>query len=188
MSPDESGAATRLVHTAFTHDPIMRWVWPDAGRWASVGHTFLARLVEVRLSGGEAWVTDDLGAVALWEPPGGIYASRPGLWPEFNRLLMPDEDARLTAYDAVIDRRRPAGGHWYLGVLAVRADRRGRGLARTVARPILDSADRTATSVVLETATPANLAIYARLGFEVDDEVDLPHDGPHVWLLRRPPG
>ncbi len=188
MSPGEADAATRLVHTAFTHDPIMRWVWPDAGRWASVGRTFLARLAEVRLSGGEAWVTDDVGAVALWEPPGGIYASRPGLWPEFNRLLMPDEDFRLSAYDAGIDRRRPAEPHWYLGVLAVHADRRGRGLARTVATPILDSADRTATSVVLETATPVNLAVYAHLGFEVDDEVDLPDDGPHVWLLRRQPG
>jgi GNAT superfamily N-acetyltransferase len=188
MSLGEADAATRLVHTAFAHDPIMRWVWPDEGRWASVGRAFLDRLAEVRLSGGEAWVTDDLSAVALWEPPGGIYASRPGLWPEFNRLLMPDEEARLSDYDAAIDQRRPADAHWYLGVLAVAADRRGSGLARVVATPILDSADRTTTSVVLETATPVNLAIYARLGFEVDAEVDLPHDGPHVWLLRRPAG
>ena len=178
---------SRLVHAAFTDDPIMRWVWPDPDRWATVGHTFLARLTEVRLSGGEAWVTDDLCAVSLWEPPGGIYASRPGLWPEFNRLLAPDEDSRLATYDSAIDRVRPAEPHWYLGVLAVDPGRRGRGLARSVMTPILDSADRTSTPVTLETATPLNLAIYARLGFEVDDEVDLPDNGPHVWLLRRQP-
>lgn len=166
----------------------MRWVWPDVRRWTSVGHAFLACLAEVRLAGGEAWVTDDLGAVSLWEPPGGIYASRPGLWQEFNALLTPDEEERLAAYDDMVDRRRPAEPHWYLGVLAVDAGRRGRGLARSVVSPILDSADRTGTSAMLETATPVNLAIYARLGFEVRAEIDLPHDGPHVWLMHRPPG
>ena len=33
----------------------------------------------------------------------------------------------------------------------------------------------------LEVLTEANLAFYARFGFEVCGEIDVPSDGPHVW-------
>jgi GNAT superfamily N-acetyltransferase len=177
-----------VIHAAFGADPILRWVWPDDARWDTVGRAFVDCLVEVRVSGGEVWVSDDLKAVALWDPPGGIYASRPGLWEEFNRRLRPDEAARLEAYDRLADQAQPAQPRWYLGVLAVQPAQRGRGLARPVVTPVLDAADRTGTQATLETATPINLAIYARFGFGPHAEFDLPDDGPTVWLLRRPPG
>jgi hypothetical protein len=36
----------------------------------------------------------------------------------------------------------------------------------------------------LETATPANVALYRSLGFEVVREWDVPH-GPHFWTMVR---
>lgn len=189
MTTDEAPRATDLVHAAFVADPILRWVFADEQRWAGVGRTFVDRLVEVRIDGGEAWLVErtpaEAAAVSLWDPPGGIYTGRPGLWSQFNSHLTPDEAARLEAYDSLADAAQPSEPHWYLGVLAVAPPLRGRGYARAVVTPILDSADRTKTPVTLETATPLNLAIYARFGFEVRTEFDLPGDGPHVWLLQR---
>lgn len=192
LTPDDAPRAADLVHAAFASDPILRWVFDDEQRWAGVGRAFVDRLVEVRVLGGEAWLVDHspaaTAAVSLWDPPGGIYASRPGLWSEFNEQLTADEAARLEAYDTLADASQPAEPHWYLGVLAVAPQQQGRGYARHVVAPILESADRTQTPVTLETATPINLAIYARFGFEVRAEFDLPPDGPHVWLLQRNPG
>lgn len=192
LATHEAGSAASLVHAAFVADPILRWVFDDAGRWDEVGHQFVSRLVDVRMDGGEAWLVehapDRLAAVSLWDPPGGIYASRPGLWSQFSTHLTEDEAARLDAYDSLADAAQPSEPHWYLGVLAVAPPMQGRGYARHVLTPILDSADRTRTPVTLETATPINLAIYARFGFEVRAEFDLPPDGPHAWLLQRNPG
>jgi predicted GNAT family N-acyltransferase len=187
----QAGAATDLVHAAFVADPILRWVFADDERWAGIGRVFVDRLIEVRLSGGEAWVLEhppgQAASVALFDPPGGVYASREGLWAEFNAHLTDDEATRLEAYDTLADAAQPAEPHWYLGVLAVTPTLQGRGYARRVVTPILDSANRTQTPVTLETATPINLAIYARFGFEVRTEFDLPGGGPHVWLLERVP-
>lgn len=192
IRPDEADVASDLVSAAFVADPILRWVFDDDERWAGVGRAFVDRLVEVRMDGGEAWLVEraraDPAAVSLWDPPGGIYASRPGLWAEFNGHLTPAEAVRLEAYDSLADAAQPSEAHWYLGVLAVTPTLQGRGYARQVVTPILDSADRTQTPVTLETATPLNLAIYARLGFEVRTEFELPEGGPHVWLLERTPG
>jgi hypothetical protein len=51
---------------------------------------------------------------------------------------------------------------------------------------MLHRADREQVPVLLETATPANLPFYERLGFHVRSRVDLP-DGPPVWTMWREP-
>jgi len=39
----------------------------------------------------------------------------------------------------------------------------------------------------LTTQNPDNVPFYARHGFAVTDEVDIPGDGPHMWLMWRVP-
>lgn len=187
----EAALAAEAIHAAFSAEEILRWAFDDDDRWATVGRVFVDRLVEVRRRGGEAWLVDGprqtAAAVALWDPPGGVYAGRAGLWAEFNALLNDREAARLDAYDSRADAAQPVEPHWYLGVLAVAPSQQGRGYARRVVSPILEAADRTQTPVTLETASPMNVAIYSRFGFAVRTEFDLPDHGPHVWLLERAP-
>lgn len=186
LRPDETPDAVTAIHEAFTSEPTLRWVWPDDERWRTVGRTFVEHLVEVRLSGGEPWVTEDKTAVALWDPPGGIYLTRPGLWEQFTPMLTSSEAARLEHYDRLADQLQPPQPRWYLGVLAVRPGYQGQGRSRIVLEPILAAADRTGAPATLETSTPANVTIYARFGFDAYAESDLP-DGPHMWVLRRSP-
>lgn len=51
-------------------------------------------------------------------------------------------------------------------------------------------ADRAGLDAYLVTATPENVAFYARHGFEVHVETDFPaasgSRGPHIWMLVRP--
>ena len=40
--------------------------------------------------------------------------------------------------------------------------------------------------VLLETATPDNVAIYTRLGFEIIEEWQVPDGGPQFWTMVHP--
>ena len=191
LQPHEREGAVATIVAAFAADPILRWIWPAELRWSGVGRAFVDKLVRVRLVGGEAWVTDDLAGVALWDPPGGLYADEPEGWEPFKATLTEEERGRMDRFVAAAEAARPPGAHWYLGVLAVRPARQGRGLSRAVLTPILGAADRTGTAMSLETGTESNLAVYERFGFRTYAQVDIPGGGPHLWVLERvgrPPG
>ena len=57
--------------------------------------------------------------------------------------------------------------YWYLGTVGTLPERRGRGLATDVLRPVLDRCDTDRSMACLETSSDANVRLYARLGFDV---------------------
>ncbi len=147
-------------------------------------------LFDTRLAGGELWCTDDCAAVAQWNAPGGnrmggdwVDAQWDAIEPELHPATIPGVE-RL---DHALTPTWPDGPHWYLGVLATHPDRQGRGLGSAVLVPGLAEADAAGLASYLVTATEANVAFYARHGFGIHVEVDLPH-GPHIWMLGRPAG
>ena len=140
--------------------------------------------------------TAELGAVALWSPPGhmmGIGAFvRSGFALVRSTLALPREDRRrMLRVLRQVDGRRKAlmpEAHWYLQAIGVDPDRQGRGLGTALVRDGLRRADEAGTRTYLETETEGNVAFYERLGFEVieqltADAIDLP-----LWLMARPPG
>ena len=190
--PSARDRALATVVAAFATDPLLRWVWPDDDRYAGCAPAFFGLLLDLRLEGGEVWVAEDgadVTSVAMWDPPGGLY--------------QPAAGGALGRGPAALHRRRAgrlgrlrrgawgcptaAGAHWYLGVLATDPGRQGTGLGRAVTAPMLAAADRAGLPAYLETASETNVAIYRRLGFEVDREVDMPDGGPRCWLMRRDP-
>ena len=50
----------------------------------------------------------------------------------------------------------------------------------------LAEAARLGVPAVLETATPANVGLYQRLGFATRSEWDVAGGGPHFWTMTRP--
>lgn len=172
---------------AFVADPLLRWVWPDDDRWVDAAGGYFASLLDRRLLGGEAWTTAAMEAVALWEPPGGLYRAPPGML-DFRDLCTSEELARLDEMDAFCHSALPAVPHWYLGILAVDPAHRRLGYARRVISPILASADRTSTPVVLDTGKPRNVEMYGRFGFRPVARTTLGGaDGPTVTVMERQP-
>jgi GNAT superfamily N-acetyltransferase len=186
--PTARDQALATVVSAFGDDPVFRWVWPARERYDELAAPFLGVLLDSRLAGGEVWTADSGAAVAMWEPPGGLYLPAPeGPWVELKDRMTAREVAAWAVFDEVMGVPSSAGPHWYLGVLATEPVRQGTGLGRAVAAPMLGAADRAGVPAYLETATPGNLAIYRRLGFEVAREVEVPDGGPRSWLMRRDP-
>lgn len=83
-------------------------------------------------------------------------------------------------HEQVIRRR-----HLYLFILGAYPP--GRGAGNELLRPGLARADRDGLPCFLETTASRALPFYARYGFEVAAESDVP-GGPHLWGLLRPPG
>jgi ribosomal protein S18 acetylase RimI-like enzyme len=189
LDPAERASAVATVVAAFATDPLLRWVWQEDERYAGCAPAFFGLLTDLRLAGGEVWVADGGGSVAMWDPPGGLYA-RPAEdpWPPMHATFTRAEQARWASFDAAVAVPMDAPPHWYLGVLATEPGRQGRGLGSAVVGPVLAAADRTGQDAWLETMSERNLVLYGRLGFEVAREIALPDGGPTCWLLRRRPG
>ena len=188
LEPGERDRVLATVVAAFSRDPLVRWVWPTDARYAGCAPPFFGLLLDLRLGGGEVWAAGDGAAVAMWDPPGGLYA-RPGEdpWPVLHATFTETERAAWAVFDAAVAVPEGVPAYWYLGVLATDPPRQGTGLGSAVLAPVLAAADRTGTAAYLETTSEANVAFYARLGFAVDRAVELPDGGPRCWLLRREP-
>jgi GNAT superfamily N-acetyltransferase len=185
--PDDRAGVTRTVADAFRDDP--GWGHIFGADYERLAGAFAGTLFDLRVGAGSVWVTDDLAAVALWEPPGGAglpTGAVDAAWARYRRLAGPVAWARLQAYDDAVTRAHPVGRYWYLGVLATRPDHRGRGLATAVMAPALSSADRDGLHSCLETSTQDNRDFYQRRGFTEAVEVPLVGGPVTWWLTRRP--
>jgi GNAT superfamily N-acetyltransferase len=185
--PAQRENALSSVVDAFAIDPLLRWVWPADDRYAACAAAFFGLLLDLRMAAGEVWVADGGDAVAMWDPPGGLYLRTPDeRWAEVHAGFSDVEVERWKTYDETLRVPEDAAPYWYLGVLATRRARQGTGLGRAVLAPILAAADRGHVATYLETASDANLRFYGQLGFAPVREAEMP-DGPLCWLLRRDP-
>ena len=190
----ERDACLATVLAAFATETVARWVWPSDERFAACAPGFFGHLLDQRLAAGEVWVCPGaqgaIDAVAMWNPPGGLYAGLPdppGAWAAASAAFTDTERRAWKRFDELMAVPEAAGPHWYLGVLATAPGLQGTGLGRAVTTPMLAAADRCGLPTYLETASETNVAVYARLGFHVDRKVQLPDGGPLSRLMRRDP-
>jgi ribosomal protein S18 acetylase RimI-like enzyme len=98
--------------------------------------------------------------------------------------------ARLTRLAGGLNqllRKHPRKPPYYLPFVGVDPSAQGRGLGKTVLRPVLERCDALGLSAYLENTNARNLALYERLGFRVLEELVVARDGPSVWCMWRDP-
>jgi predicted N-acetyltransferase YhbS len=88
---------------------------------------------------------------------------------------------------SVIEKAHPKEPHYYLAILGTRPDRQSRGTGSALMRPVLEKCDADGIPAYLESSKEQNIAFYARFGFEVTGEIQLPN-GPTLWPMWRNPG
>ncbi|MDQ1250827.1 MAG: hypothetical protein QG597_5207 [Actinomycetota bacterium] len=185
-TPADVDAVARMVAEAFATDPA--WSFIIGRDNPSAMSAFARTLLVARISRRTAWVTDDCGAVAMWDRKSldvAVDDDHAARWAAFRAEVGEDIWSRLEAYDAAVTAVAPPQPYWYLGVLATHPDLHGRGLATAVLRPGLEAADAAGWDCWLETSTPGNKAFYAGRGFTDAVPFDIPGGAPS-WWLRRP--
>ena len=203
--PDDEGPDVRLAEQrdvpriaatltiALADSRWTRWALPDDGRMQR-----LTRLHELDaghrgVSTGGAWVTDDVTAVAVWEPPPGAAGTAP--LPADVRAALDRElpylaagRARVVAETAaLVTSARPDVPHWWLAHLGVRPTSRRQGLAAAVLAPVLVRCDAEGVLAATAVFNWANVRFLRGFGFAVTSELRTADDELPLWVLARPP-
>ena len=170
-----------------------RWALPDDGRMQR-----LTRLNELDaghrgVSTQTAWVTDDVAAVAVWEPPPGAEGTAPlpaDVRAALDRelpYLAADRATAVRETTALIRGARPAQPHWWLTHLGVRPTARRRGLAAAVLAPVLVRCDADRALAGAAVFSWANVRFLRGFGFEVTETTRTTDDELPLWVLVRQP-
>lgn len=200
--PDEEGPDVRLAETrdvpriaatltiALADSRWTRWALPDDGRMQRLTRLHELEAGHKGVATGSAWVTDDVDAVATWEPPAGT-AELPddvaaALRTELPYLAGPR--ARVVAdTDALVAAARPSEPHWWLAHLGVRPSARRRGLAAAVLAPVIVRCDAEQTVAAAAVFSWANTRFLRGFGFEVTAELRTADDELPIWVVVRQP-
>ena len=209
LGPADTTAATSILVRAFDREPAKLTMLSDPTVRRSLLEVFVkARLYDTLRYGTAhgAEVDGELGAIAVWYPPGvpklsaggamrlalGLFrnvASVARSFPRIIRILL--SDVRGAA--ALVKQRRPAvaratqGRTWCLDVLGTAPEHRGKGLARALLERQLQRCDQDGAAVWLEATDPVNPPIYERFGFETIAHIDGSTWLPGYWIMRREP-
>jgi GNAT superfamily N-acetyltransferase len=196
VRPAEQRDVPRIAATltiALADSRWTRWALPDDGRMQR-----LTRLHELDaghrgVSTGGAWVSDDVTAVAVWEPPPGAAGTSP--LPTDVRAALHRELPYLSAGRAsvvaetvaLVTAPRPDEPHWWLAHLGVRPTSRRRGLAAAVLAPVLVRCDDQGVSAAAAVFSWANVRFLRGFGFEVTTTTRTADDELPLWVLVRQP-
>ena len=91
---------------AFASDPVMRWAWPDAHRYATYWPKFAEAFGGQAFDDGTAYGLADCLAVALWMRPGVLVLVPPAslvLTRQSDSAIRHSDSARSVAAVGVVD-------------------------------------------------------------------------------------
>jgi ribosomal protein S18 acetylase RimI-like enzyme len=177
-----------MLARAFFDDPVAQWSCRlDQLRLAVLERFYVTRLRQL-IAEREVWAAPGAASAALWSPPGrwrttpaqDLALLRASLHP---RLLarLPLVIRGLLGIERVHPHDPP---HWYLAILGTDPSAQGRGLGSAVLAPVLEQCDADGVGAYLESSKERNIAFYARHGFRVTRELQLPR-GPTLWAMWR---
>jgi len=146
-------------------------------------------LLPVAADHGEVLVAhsaDRLAGVLISAPPGAYPLPASPLVQRIRCLL--GQGWRVAtrwgqAFDA-LHAHHPHAPSWYLGTLGVDPAFRGRGVGTALLARWLERVDRKGGAAYLETDVEANVAFYARAGFDLEGEIEVL--GARIWRMWRP--
>lgn len=166
---DERKRAIETLTRAFSADPLMRWLYPEAGPYRTHFGELVPPFGGRAFTEQTAWGLDDCSAVALWLPPD----------------VGPDGDATMAMFDASVssdkigdvgdvleqmDEAHPTTRHWYLAFIGVDSARQGQGLGTELMNQCLEIVDKDHLPAYLDNTNPRNVPFYERHGFRVTGE------------------
>jgi Acetyltransferase (GNAT) family len=180
-----------VLADAFINDPMFTWLLPGGLRLNPRLRTMFAAEMEqyVLPNGGSVWTTSSYDGAVTELPPGAWDMPKSATGKETLRWLRAF-GTRLPLAIRVqhaMEERHLCEPHFYVRTVGVRTARQGRGVGSTLMQPTLQRADSARLATYIEASSERSAALYERLGFVHMDVLELPEDGPPLWLMRGPP-
>jgi GNAT superfamily N-acetyltransferase len=185
----EAGGAAEILGRAFVHDPVLTAFFSGGSQQAARLAQYFELECRLVVKGyGEIWLDDDRLGAAIWRRPDGyperLRDSLP-LVPRYIRLF-PREFVRASRAMNKLWKVHPKEPHWYLFAVGVVPEATGQGRGSALLAPVLQRCDAEGLPAYLEASTEDNARLYARLGFERRDEVEM-LEGVRVRPMWREP-
>lgn len=187
---DEMGRVGAVLAAAFADDPLWNWISAPSPHRGDRATAWFTKEAAVQHRGhGEVLVDDDVRGAAIWTPPNrwkNTIAENLSLAVPSVRLFGSRTFRALAALSAIEDVHPPEPEHWYLAIVGTDPADQGQGVGSALIAAVTDRCDTEGLPAYLESSKEENIALYARHGFEVRDEVPV-KDGPSVWPMWREP-
>lgn len=139
----------------------------------------------------ESYINDAGTGATMWLPPGvtgdvGLIQTLCSV-PAMVRIAGLTGIPSMLRVQSFLGGKHPTKPHYYLFSIASLPEMRGQGIGSALMTPMTARFDEQQVGAYLENSRSANLPFYRRHGFEVMEQVQLPGDGPTMWLMWREP-
>lgn len=188
-SLNDAEAIVDTMTSAFFHDPLWGPAFPDEGRRAMQAAVMWRLYVTSALRYPWTFVTPDAEAAAVWIPPGGTELTaqeEDALDGLLRQTVGPDAAKAILEVYEQLDEAHPQQSCFYLTLLGVREDQRGKGLGMGLLAESLVHIDALAAPAYLESSNSVNNARYESVGFIPRDQITTA-TGHVVTTMWRPP-
>jgi ribosomal protein S18 acetylase RimI-like enzyme len=183
IGADERARAIKTVVSAFTEDPVERWLYPGDQQYWSYFPEFVTAFGGRSFDVGTAWILDDVSGVAMWLPPEN-HPDEDAVVEILTISVAPDKHEALFAVLEQMDRLHPTFPHWYLPWLAVDPSSQGSGIGGRLLSQCLAVVDADGLPAYLEAPNPRTVPFYQRHGFGVTGIVQAGSCPPVTCMLR----
>ena len=150
MPESEQARAIATLVSAFTDDPVERWLFPETQAYLTHFPKFVAAFGGQAFRDETVWMLGEFSAVALWLAPG----SEPDGEAIVNALsegVSPEKHQDSFAVLEQMDQCHPEYPHWYLPWLGVNRAMQGGGLGGELLKRCLAMVDESHLPTYLET-------------------------------------
>jgi ribosomal protein S18 acetylase RimI-like enzyme len=186
-------AAADDLTAAFVEDPLFCWFMrDDAKRTAARQRFFRVILREAAFPDGTIERPEAGGAAAVWIPseslgPQPLHRELRALPMLLNATGLGRFGRMMKLRDAMDGNHPMERAHDYLWFLGVHPEAQGAGVGSRLLASKTTRLDAAGRPAFLETATPRNVPLYARHGFETVAEYTPAPGAPLVWAMWREP-
>jgi ribosomal protein S18 acetylase RimI-like enzyme len=184
VSRAESERAVATIVTAFSGDPIVRWVIPEPQQYLKYAAEMVRRFCGKAFDGESAFAVEAFQGAALW--------LRPGVEPDLESLgalaeeaVLEEDQEKVFAFLEQQGAVHPHEPHWYLPMIGVDPSRQGLGLGGALLSHALKEVDREGMPAYLEATSERSRDLYARHGFEVVGTIQFADSPPMFPMWRK---
>ena len=167
-----------------------QWAVTGANRVARLTVAFESELDMLAFPYGVVTKSASCESVAVWLPRDASDHLTAGERAERDRLddeVFGNRRKVIEQVDELVGLAPCPHADWHLATMGTVPARQRQGLGSAVLKPMLDRLDAGQQSARLETSTTKNVEFYRSHGFQVVDQLELPHGAPTTWIMHRPP-
>ncbi len=179
---DERAVAT--IVTAFSGDPVVRWILPDPQQYLTHFPELVRRFGGKAFEGQSAFAVEGFMGTALWLRP-GVEPDDESLAELMQRAVLQEDQEKVSEFMDQMPEYHPPEPLWYLPIIGVDPAHQGMGLGSALLAHALAGVDREAKPAYLEATTERSRDLYARHGFEVIGTIQAADSPPMFPMLRR---